>query len=681
MSRATWMLIAAGALGAVFGCVGRIGDPEGEIGKPPSVIENAPDPGRVTLHRLNRAEYDNTVRDLLGTALTPAKDFPNDDHTYGFDNIADALTLSTLQLELYERAADDLAHEALSIPVLSATQVVEAESLTSTVGASTGDAWLLWSNGEVSTPIAFPSDGDYKISARVWGDQMPPDPAQMSIKVGAQTFGPFDVGATSASPIVVEQMVTLKQGTHDVAVEFLNDDYDPDNNLDRNLYVDWIRVEGPIGATGTNPLRERIVTCDPVAGGKPCIEKILGDFGARAWRRPLTPPEVDGLVAFVDLAAGEGGDVNEGLELAVHAALVSPHFIFRVEIDPDPTSPDQHLLGDYELASRLSYFLWSSMPDDALFAAAAAGKLQDPDEIAAQVDRMLADPRSDALIDNFAGQWLLTRALADHTPDYQKFPSFDAPLRDAMAAESRLFFGELLHGDAGLDTLFGADFTYLNDRLATHYGLPPVGSDMKRVTLASDQRGGLFKQSALLMVTSYTTRTSPVKRGKFILTNLLCAEPPPPPPGVEGIVPEEVPTGSFREKLEQHIADPVCASCHHVMDDLGFALDHYDAIGAWRDNDSGFAIDATGEVPGAGKFDGATEMTKLLVKDPRLDACAAQKMLTYALGRGPTAADKPYLDGISHDFADRGRKLRELVKLIATSDPFRMRRGEPGGDK
>lgn len=657
-----------------LGCTGILGD------KPDTgpVYDPNADPGRVTMHRLNRLEYNNTVRDLLGTTLTPASDFPTDDSGYGFDNISDVLSISPLQLELYERAAETLAKEAMQVPSESQTQYVEAEELMGSVGVASGDAWNLYTSGELPFTMEFPSNGRYRVSTRVWGQQAGPDPVQMSLHVGGASLGTFTITSTSVNPEVVTAEADVTSGTKVVSVEFLNDYYDDVTMEDRNLLVDWIEVEGPLDAQGKNPIRERILICDPAAG-EPCVRDILRTFAERAFRRPVAETELDKMVGFVTLAQQQGDTVEGGIELALRYILTSPHFVFRVEVDPEPSSPASHPLDDYELASRLSYFLWSSMPDDELFDAAAAGLLQDPAEIEAQVDRMLEDPKSDALIESFAGQWLYTRNLTDHQPDYMAFPDFDEPLREAMRTETQLFFREFLHGDLPLGQMLSADFAYLNDRLAEHYGLPPVGADFQRVTLDAPDRGGLLTQGSVLTVTSYPTRTSPVKRGKWILTQLLCDAPPPPPPGVEGLKTEEVPTGSIRQRLEAHRADPVCASCHEIMDPLGFGLEHYDGVGAWRTDDRGFPVDSSGQLPTGETFDGATELSGLLSEDARFSACVTEKLFTYALGRGAEKTDAPYLDHINQELGERGQRLRELVKIIATSEPFRMRRGDLSG--
>ena len=647
--------------------------------------ETAPatDPGRVTMHRLNRVEYNNTVRDLLGTTQTPADDFPADDRGYGFDNIADVLSISPLQTELYSRAAEDLAREAMLVPTASSLTHVEAETLMGQVGGASADDWNLWSGGELPLTHEFPASGKYRVAARVWGDQAGPENVKMNLLVGGAIAGTFDITATNANPIVVEAIADANAGTQVVSVEFINDFVDQVSGADRNLHVDWIDIEGPVGAVGKNPIRDRIVICD-LGVGETCIRQILEKFAERAFRRPATAPEIDKLVTLVNLAKTQGQTVEVGVEIALRAILSSPHFLFRPELDPNPNAEaPSHPLNDFELASRLSYFLWSTMPDAALFEAARAGKLQDPAEIEKQVDRMLADPKADAIVNNFAGQWLYIRALDDHQPDYYAFPTWDPELRESMRQETTLFFREFLNNGLPMHDMLTANFTFLNDRLASHYGLPsPGGSDFVKVTVNDPDRVGLLGQGSLLTVTSYPTRTSPTKRGKWLMTQLLCSEPPAPPPGVEGLVTEMTPTGSIRQRLEKHREIPFCATCHQEMDPLGFGLEHYDGVGAYRKDDSGFPVDATGELPGGRKFDGMRELSAIIADDPRFSPCVAEKMLTYGLGRGTEADDEDDLAHLAKEFDSRGQKLSDLIKLVATSEPFRMRRGEaPGGAK
>ena len=679
MAHARWIAGSTLTLAlAVAGCVGNLDDGPGAAAGEGPVIPAGIDPGRVTMHRLNRAEYNSTVRDLLGTKLRPADDFPADDYGYGFDNVSDVLSISPLQLELYERAAETLAEEAMLVPTASATTKAEAETLTGSVGQVTEDGWLLYSNGEVPFTTKLPSDGKYTISARVWASQAGPDPAKAELVAGGVSLGTFDVKATSGSPQILTVDAQLSGGNKVISVGFLNDYVDKVTMADRNLYVDWIEVTGPLDTALANPLRDKILVCDPVKGGDTCVRTILQTFAERAWRRPLATTEVDDLFGFVTLAKSDKDTLDGGITLALRAILTSPHFIFRVEQDPIATSLLAHPLNQYELASRLSYFLWSSMPDAELFQAAKEGKLSDDKELEAQVARMLADPRADALIDNFAGEWLYTRALADHLPDYMAFPSFDAGLSEAMRSESRMFFSEFLHGDLGIGDMLSSDFTFVNDRLAQHYGLEntPPGADFIRVDLKTDQRGGLLTQAAWLTVTSYPARTSPVKRGKWILGQLLCSAPPPPPPGVEGLKPETMQTGSLRQRMEEHRKDPKCAGCHSTMDPLGFSLENYDGIGAYRTMDGTFPVDAAGQLPDGTKFEGAQEMARLIQNDPRYGRCVTEKLFTYALGRAPEKADKPFIDHIETEFGTHGSKLKELIRLIVASEPFRLRRGE-----
>lgn len=676
-----------GAIGLIssglFGCTGDVGDDDDGEGAGPPGTPSGEDPGRVTMHRLNRAEYNNSVRDLLGTATRPADEFPSDDHSYGFDNIADTLTLSPLQLELYERSAEILSEEALGLSVLSTIDRFEAEDVGGSVGQPTDDAWNLYSVGDVTVTQTLPEEGSYVVRVRAWQDAAGPDAAQMTLTVGGMIVGTFDVEALAANPATIEQTIQASAGNATVMVSFDNDFYDEATMADRNLYVDYIEIEGPIGATGTNPLRDKLISCEPSTDGEACVREFIETFVRRAFRRPLEEIEVQALLDIYGLALDAGDDENEGLKLIVRAALTSPHFIYRVEIDPDPESQEAHPLGAFELASRLSYFLWSSTPDDTLLDLAQSGELLDSSVLAEQVDRMLDDPKSAALVDNFAGQWLFTRALADKSPDYMVFEEFDDELRTSMKSEADLFFGEFLKEDGpSLNNLIDSDFTFLNNRLADHYGLDAVsGSALTRTNLSTKERGGLLRQGSWLTVTSNPDRTSPVKRGKWILENLLCDAPPPPPAGVEGFKPEDLEAETQRELLAQHRNDPACSGCHSIMDPLGLAMENYDGIGRWRTEDKNSAIDASGEFEDEA-FQTQEQFIALLVKDPRLSSCATEKVFTYALGRAPDKTDEPYLINIDEEFQAEGLTLRTLFKLIVQSEPFRYRRGEQeGGDQ
>jgi len=635
------------------------------------------DPGRVTLHRLNRAEYDNTVRDLLGDTTQPAQNFPDDDFGYGFNNIADVLSLSSLHLEMYQKAAATLVDNALASPVTSQTQRFEAETIGSSVGADAGDgSWNLYSNGEIQTVVDFPSDGDYTFRARARQSAGGPDPAQMTIAINGQVVETFDVSNESLQTFEVTTPVDA--GGQAVSVAFINDYYDDVSGEDRNLYVDWFEVEGPENVQApASDARAAIMICDPAdSDDMTCGKQIIRTFGKRAWRRPLTDDEVDRLAEFIGLARSQGDGFEQGIRLALQAMLVSPNFIFRVETDPDPQDATPHELDDYELASRLSYFLWSSMPDDELLQLADEGKLQDEDVLRQQVERMLDDPKAQALVDNFATQWLYIDRIEDATPDYQRFPEFDDELRDAMRTEGRMFVKAVFDEDMTAQEMLTADFTFLNERLANFYGISGVtGDDFRRVDLDGTRRRGLLTQGGLLTSLSYPTRTSPVRRGKWVLGNLLCSEPPAPPGNVNTLPQEPVEGTTLREQMEEHSNNPQCAACHKLMDPIGFGFSNYDAVGKWRDMDNGVAVDATGKLPDGTEFAGAYELSGILSKDDKYPHCAAEKMLTYALGRGMESWDDPQIDAIVQAWADTGYGMRELIAEIATSPAFRMRRG------
>ncbi len=638
------------------------------------------DPGRVTLHRLNNAEYNNTVRDLFGTSLRPADDFPADERGYGFDNVADALSLSPVQVELYERAAEALVDDALLQSTPSSRRRFEIETIGASVGAAQGDGWLIWSNGEAMASFDVAVGGRYRLSARAYGQQAGPEVAKMSMALSGAPVQIVDVPATAAAPAVYTIEATLRAGNHLATVGFVNDFYDQPNMADRNLWVDYMEVEGPLDAPPLDPgKRDRILVCD-LASGPGCVTQVLTTFTRRAWRRPATEAELGELRDLVTLAVSQGDDVETGIKVALRAALLSPAFIYRVEIDPHPGSKSPHPLTDWELASRLSYFLWSSMPDDALLDAAAAGTLGDEATLAAQVDRMMADPKAAALNDNFAGQWLFTRALGDHVPDYVVFPDYDRDLELAMRAETRAFFADFIANDLPMDTFLTADWTYVNDRLARHYGLPLPGSptELVKVSLADSPRRGILGHGSVLTVTSYPRRTSPVKRGKWVLDQILCAPPAPPPPGVEALPEGPMATGSVRDRLEAHRDNPFCASCHKDLDPLGFGLDDFDGIGKHRTEDAGFPIDASGVLPDGRTFTGAVALAGILAKDPRTYRCMVEKLYTYSAGRPPAGAEaEQHIDELTADFVASGYHPRALIRALVTHDSFRNRRGEP----
>jgi hypothetical protein len=635
------------------------------------------DPGRVTLHRLNNAEYNNTVRDLLGTSLRPADDFPTDDRAYGFDNVADVLRVSALGLELYEAAARELIDDALATNVGAVSEQFEIMSSSST-GAPRDGGWLFFSNGTANVDFAAPGAGTYRISVRAYQQPAGPEDALLSIAIAGMPATLVRVTALAAAPETYTVDAQLAAGNHQITVGFANDFYDQASGADRNLWVDHVAVAGPFdGPVVDEDRRAAILVCaDLDAAG--CQADILSQFAKRAWRRPPAPDEIAKLRDLIDVAVTRGDSAETGIRLALQAILVSPHFLYRVELDPDPTSREPHPLSPWELASRLSYFVWSSMPDAELFAAAESGRLLEPDELDRQVRRMLDDPKAVALIDNFAGQWLFTRALGSQDPDYELFPAYDRELEAAMRAETRRFFQAFLEEDLPMTKFLTADFTFVNDRLAAFYGLPPVGSsDLVRVSLADTPRRGFLMQGSFLRVTSRPKRTSPVVRGKWVLDNLLCSPPPPPPPGVEGFPEGEMGAGSVRDRLEQHVSNPVCASCHQVMDPIGFGLDHFDAIGAYRTEDAGFPVDASGTLFGTIPFSNGVELVTALAEQPVVYRCIVEKLYTYT-GRPPFRIDAiEHVEELTREFAASGFSLRELIVAVATHRSFTHRRGEP----
>lgn len=642
-------------------------------------------PGRVTIHRLNRYEYNATVRDLLDDVSQPANDFPNDDHGYGFDNNADVLSMSPLLFEKYDIAAGNLTQTAIKAPATAANVRAEAELLEGTVGRAGTSSWTLWSNGEVGLAHTFPHDGRYRLSVRAWQSAAGPDDARMEIVLDNLVLATVDVSGDSNSPQVFTEERTITAGTHQFLARFTNDYYMPEDpdpaNRDRNLYVDWLNIEGPLDVDlNGNPTRIKIMTCTPAdSSWDECAGEILGQFGYRAWRRELSSEEITRLVTLSKLAETEGDDFDTGIGLGLHAILLSPHFIFRVELDDEPNSDKAHRLSDFELATRLSYFLWSSTPDDTLLSLAQEGKLADPEVLTAQVRRMLDDDKAEALTDNFAGQWLHTRALEDVNPDYTVFPDFDQDLVEAMEAESNAVFEDFVHSDRSFVDILDAEFTYVNDRLAQHYGLAAVDSaTVTKVVLPDgNSRRGLLSQASLLTVTSYPKRTSPVRRGKWILEQLLCAPPPAPPPGVEGLPQDPMPSGTLRERFEQHRADPSCAGCHVTMDALGFSLENYDGIGTYRiDDRAGYPIDATGTLPDGRSFDGSTELSAIIKEDKKFAECISEKLATYALGRGIYSADDCQVKDIVHSYKEQGGSFEDLAASLANSPLFTHRQGE-----
>jgi mono/diheme cytochrome c family protein len=664
-------------LNALYGYV------EGEFEKADRALK--PDPGRVTARRLNRNEYTNTIRDLLAVDFRADKDFPTDDSGYGFDNIGDVLTISPILMEKYIRAAERIAARAIGGDPLP-KKPLEVEF------SQKGQPLRRLDINTIELTHRIDWDGEYKIIVGLPGERAK-DAAPVELaffmdgkKLHSQMAETKPSGLVYFNPFSAEEFkVVLPEGDHVFRVAFLNDDFpktlsEKDQRDDKkNKRIGSVTFIGPYPAQVEKASRKKILICDPESG-KACIDRIVSTLARRAWRRPVTRAEVASLAKFVGLAKSEGLNTEQGLQLAIQAMLTSPHFLFRIERDPDPTDPNRiHRISDIELASRLSYFLWSSMPDDELLSLAESKKLSQREVLNAQVKRMLEDPRSSTLAENFAGQWLEIRNLDSVKPDPQKFPEWGPELRDAMWTETKMFFEAMLRENRPMGDFLDARFTFLNERLAKHYGIEGVsGPDFRRVDLNTPERGGILSHASVLTVSSYPTRTSPVIRGKYVLQNILGAPPPAPPPDVPPLEEEggEL-KGSLRQRMEQHRTNPVCASCHERMDTLGFGLENYDATGKWRLLDGKFRIDASGTLPNGKSFQSPAELRTLLRADlPSIARCITEKMLTYSLGRGLERYDRKTVSQIVKNLAANDYKFQALVYEIVHSLPFQSRRGE-----
>ncbi|MEC8988269.1 MAG: DUF1592 domain-containing protein, partial [Verrucomicrobiota bacterium] len=644
----------------------------------------------VTLRRLNRSEYNNTIRDLFGVDYRPAADFPNDEVGYGFDNIGDVLSLSPILMEKYFRAAEEISAKAIrtDIPAYPPEDHIRTKkwgtkSDEQAVRIENDSFWGLWREGSIDIRYPFKTDGEYLLRINAYADLAGPELPKMQISLNGKPVKTFEVKEVEEERR--DFVVKLKpgKGVHQVSVAYMNnyvnnDSPDPALRGDRNLFVKNTDIIGPLDAPQPRlpESHRRVIVRQPKPGeARQVARESLAQFAQKAYRRPVGEKEVNRLLSFVDMVMGDAGSFEEGMQLATQAVLVSPHFLFRWELDTRPARDETiRRLNDWELASRLSYFLWSSMPDAELFRLAKLGELTKPEVLEAQVRRMVADPRSSALVENFAGQWLQIRNLAGVTPDPVKFPSFDESLRTAMKRETELFFGAVMKEDRSIFELIDSDFTYLNDRLASHYGIDGVsGSAFQRVSLDKGSgRGGILTHASILTITSNPTRTSPVNRGKWILEEILGTPPPPPPPDVEELEEnqEAITSGSLRERLEKHRAKAECATCHSKMDPLGFALENFDGIGAWRDLDGNFPIDPTGELPTGETINGPAGLKKVLKSRETFIRALAEKMLTFALGRGLEYFDKCAVDDICKDLKANGHRFSALLSGVVNSKPF-----------
>jgi mono/diheme cytochrome c family protein len=650
--------------------------------KPSSDPKQPPDPGRITLRRLNRTEYTNTIRDLLGLEFRADQNFPSDDSGDGFDNIGDVLTVSPLLMDKYLAAAERIAARAVGTVQLPPPFAVQH-------GLRLGNLRAL-DRRTVEGTHRCDFDGEYELRVGMPGVR-PGNalPVMLAVWVDGKLLGRrrVETKAATKGPVVDPSSeesfrVALSEGEHELRASFVDDTFAQtlsETDLNRTKTNKWIGSVTVVGPFPAPSHHERVLVCDPTSGAA-CVRKILSTLARRAYRRPVTDAEVAALTGFVDLARSDGQSVEAGLALAIQALLVSPHFLFHVEHDPDPSDATQvHRISDIELASRTSYFLWRSMPDEELLKLAERGELGKPSVLEAQVRRMLADPKASALAESFAGQWLEIRNLDGLHPDPARFPEWGPELRDAMRTETQLFFDWILRQNRPIGDFIDARYTFLNELLAKYYGIAGVsGSDFRRVALTTDQRGGVLSQASVLAVSSYPTRTSVVLRGKYVLQNILGSPPPPPPPDVPALDESAVgTTQSLRQQMEAHRSSPACAACHARMDPLGFGLENYDAIGHWRSQDGAFPVDASGVLPDGHSFSSPTELRRILrSKLPDFARCLTRKMLIYALGRGLGSSDAATVQTITEHLAASGYRMQTLIREIVESNPFRSRRAE-----
>ena len=648
----------------------------------------ARDPGRPTIRRLNRVEYNNTVRDLLGVDVQPAEDFPSDDVGYGFDNIGDVLSMPPILLEKYLGAAEKVLDAAVVLPKIAASskEVFKPQNVRVTLGnkAKEKNRIALTENGSAIVFYDFIHTGEYIFRCRCYGEQAGDELPKLAIEFNKRPVKEFSVDALEGKAKSYEARTKVTAGKYEVAFSFINDYLDPKTRKDRNLYIEIMEIEGPINPIPKAPPEPhaKIFFTQPKVkeDRAPAAKEILTAFATRAYRRPVTENEVARLVKLFQYADTPGESFEAAVRHAMKAVLVSPHFLFRIEKDAEPNNPEAvHPISDYEFATRLSYFLWSSMPDDELFRLAKAGELRKPGVTEAQVARMLKDPKANALVENFAGQWLMLRTLATLTPDRKAYPGFTNALRDAMAKETELFFAHVMREDRSVLELLDSDYTFVNDRLAKHYGLPDVkGADFRKVKLADHTRGGVLTQASVLTVTSNPTRTSPVKRGKWILENILGTPPPPPPPDVPDLDDEKKGplTGSLRQRMEKHRENAACATCHAKMDPLGFGLENFDGVGGFRTSDGNFKVDPSGVLPDGAKFSGPADLKKVLLgKADPFRRNLADRMLTYAIGRGLEYYDACTLTDIVTRLKTNEDRFSSLIMGVVTSDTFQKRRG------
>ena len=679
----------------------------------------APDPGRGPLHRLNRTEYANVIQDLLALEIDVSKLLPPDDSSYGFDNVADVLRISPLLMEQYLSAGRKISRAAVGSPAIRAvTETYDtADDLTQDYHL---DGLPFGTRGGKAVRHYFPLDAEYEFRGFLKRTQQSgirglAEPHDIEVVVDGSRIALFNVGGPDfyeqigiiatvvgvtkafSADEVLRVRVPVTAGYHSIAVTFIERPPALVQDLKRSYlssyradpqaglpHIDRITVSGPYDPTGPGdtPSRRRIFKCRPddVREEAGCAKTIISTLARRAYRRPVTDTDVDLLLPFYTLGHSQGG-FDVGIETVLRRILVDPEFIFRAEYDPADIAPDTaYPVSNLELASRLSFFLWSSAPDDELLEVAARGTLRDPQVLERQTRRMLNDPRSDSLVDNFAGQWLHLRNVSIVQPTPSEFPDFDDNLRQAFRRETELFVESIIREDRSVIDLLDADYTFVNERLARHYAIPNVyGDRFRRIRITDEHRRGLLGHGSVLTVTSYPNRTSPVLRGKWILDNILGSPPPPPPPDVPDLE-ENVPGQllAMRERMEQHRKNPVCASCHARMDPWGLAMENFDATGRWRASEGTTIIDASASLQDGTTFVGPAGVRELLLsRREEFVTTVTSKLLTFALGRGIEHYDAPTIRATLRESEDREYSFSSLLTGIIKSVPFQMRRSAP----
>ncbi len=671
-----------------------------------------PQPGRALLRRLNRAEYANAIRDLLALEVDASALVPPDNAAFGFDNIAEVLGVSPSLQERYLSAAESVA--ALAVGDTAAPAEEHTYTIRQDVSQDTHlDGLPFGTLGGARIRHTFPLDGEYEFQVRLYRSNLgmmrglqllhPFELAVDGAPVHAATVGgAADLDAafdkpTDAGDAIDRRLSTrarVSAGPRDVTLAFTEVAAPLDTVRLRPFLksaqdtLDWtgrphiqsVTIRGPFGATrpGDTPSRRRLFSCRPGPGlsETACARQILSALARRAYRQPVAPSDMRRVMAMYAEGRREG-TFESGVQRALQFVLASPRFIFRAEHEPAGAPGGRFRIDDLELASQLSFFLWSSIPDDALLQAATRGQLAEPRTLEAQVRRMLADPRASAIVTNFVGQWLQLRNIRTLQPNSDDFPDFDDNLRTAFRRETELLFQSLIDEDRSVLDLLTADYTFVNERLARHYGIPGVyGSDFRRVPVPDERRRGVLGHGGILAITSHATRTSPVLRGKWVLENVLGSPPPPPPPNVPALKENEKgrPARTMREQLAEHRANPACASCHRIMDPIGFALENFDPVGAWRATEGGRPIDASGELADGAVVDGVVGLRQALLQRPeRFVGAMVEKLMIYALGRGLTHHDMPAVRQIVRDAAAQQYRFSALVLGVVRSTPFQTR--------